>query len=174
MPWNLDPAHSTIGFGVRHMVMSTVRGHFNDYSVAAEVDENDIARSSATVTIQAASIDTGDADRDAHLRSADFFDVEKHPEITFQSKRFEPKGGSDYRIVGDLTICGITKEVALDAEVTAPLKDPWGNMKAGLSAEGKINRKDFGLGWNAVLEAGGLVVGDSVKLSIELELAKAA
>ncbi len=174
MPWNVDPAHSTVAFGVRHMVMTTVRGQFKEYAVTAEVDENDLSLSSATVTIQAASVDTGVADRDAHLRSADFFDAENHPVITFASRRFEPKGAGEYRLIGDLTIRGVTREVALDAEVTAPLKDPWGNTKAGLSAEGKINRKDFGLGWNAVLEAGGLVVGDSVKLAIDLELAKAA
>ncbi|MBI5949932.1 MAG: YceI family protein [Chloroflexi bacterium] len=174
MPWNVDPAHSSVGFGVRHMVMSTVRGQFKDYAVAAEVDENDLSRSTATVTIQAASVDTGAADRDAHLRSGDFFDVENYPVITFATKRLEPKRDGDYRLIGDLTIRGVTREVALDAEVTAPLKDPWGNTKAGLSAEGKINRKDFGLGWNAVLEAGGLVVADTVKLAIDLELAKAA
>ena len=175
MPWNVDPSHSSVGFGVRHMLMSTVRGQFKDYAVAAEVDETDLSRSTATVTIQAASVDTGAPDRDAHLRSGDFFDVENHPLITFATKRLEPKrDDGEYRLIGDLTIRGVTREVALDAEVTAPLKDPWGNTKAGLSAEGKINRKDFGLGWNAVLEAGGLVVGDSVKLAIDLELAKAA
>jgi len=174
MPWNVDPAHSTVGFGVRHMVMTTVRGQFKDYAVAADVDEDDLARSSATVTIQAASVDTGVADRDAHLRSADFFDAENHPVITFATRRFEAKGAGEYRLIGDLTIRGVTREVVLDAEMTAPLKDPWGNTRAGLSAEGKINRKDFGLGWNGVLEAGGLVVSDSVKLAIDLELAKAA
>lgn len=172
MTWNFDPAHSNITFSARHMVMSNVRGSFRDFSVEANVDETDITRSTGTVTIQAASLDTGMGDRDKHLRSGDFFDVEHFPQLTFALKRIEKKGG-DYRVVGDLTIKETTREVTLDAEIAGPFKDPWGNAKVGISAEGKINRKDFGLNWNVALEMGGVLVGDTVKLGIDLQLAKA-
>ena len=173
MPWNLDPTHSALEFGVKHMVLTTVKGKFRSFAVDANIDEADLANSSATITIDAGSVDTGENDRDNHLRSADFFDAENHPQLIFVTKRLEPKGG-EYRIVGDLTIRGVTKEVALEGEVTGPLKDPWGNMRAGISAETKISRKDFGLTWNAALEMGGVVVGDAVKLAIDIELVKAA
>jgi polyisoprenoid-binding protein YceI len=174
MPWQLDPAHSSIDFAVRHMVISSVKGRFQQFDIAAEVDESNLAGSSATVTIDAASIDTREAQRDGHLRSGDFLDAESHPAITFVTKTFEPRGGADYRIVGDLTIRGVTREVALQGEVTGPVKDPWGNLRVGLSAEGKFDRKEFGLNWNALLEAGGVLVGDTVKISIDAELVKSA
>ncbi len=174
MPWTLDPSHSSVEFAVRHMVISTVKGRFEKYAVDAQIDEANLANSKALVTIQTASVETRDEKRDAHLRSADFFDAENHPTITFQTKHLEPKGGSDYRITGDLTISGVTKEVTLDGEVNGPLKDPWGGTRYGLSLQGKVNRKGFGLNWNTALEAGGFLVGDDVKLNIETELVKAA
>ena len=174
MTWNLDTSHSSVEFAVKHMVISSTKGRFTDYDVDADVDLTNLANSKATVRINAASIDTRDDKRDGHLRSADFFDVENNPYITFVSKRLEPKGGDDYTIVGDLTIRGVTKEVVLDGEVTGPVKDPWGGTRVGLSANGKINRKQFGLNWNAALEAGGLLVGDDVKLNIDTELVQAA
>ncbi len=173
MTWNLDTTHSNISFSARHMVMSNVRGTFKEFAVTADVDENDVTKSTGVVTIQAASLDTGLGDRDNHLRSADFFAVEQHPEITFAVKRIEKKGG-DYRLIGDLSIRETTREVTLDAEIAGPFKDPWGNAKLGISAEGKINRKDFGLNWNVALEMGGVLVGETVKLGIDLQLAKAA
>ena len=173
MTWNLDPAHSGLQFAVKHMVISTVRGNFRDFEVDAEIDETNLANSRATVRIDAASVTTGNADRDAHLRSADFFDVEAHPAIEFVSRGIELRGGGDYRITGDLTIRGVTRTVVLDGEMQGPVKDPWGGLRFGLSATGKLNRKEFGLSWNAALEAGGFVVGDEVKLTIEAELVKA-
>ena len=174
MTWNLDTSHSSVEFAVKHMVISSTKGRFAKYEVDANVDEQNLANSSATVRIDAASVDSRDEKRDAHLRSADFFDAENHPYITFTTKRLERKGGDDYKLIGDLTIRGITKEVSLNGEVTGPVKDPWGGTRFGISAQGKVNRKDFGLTWNGVLEAGGLLVGDDVKLSIETELVKAA
>jgi polyisoprenoid-binding protein YceI len=173
MTWNLDPAHSGLQFAVKHMVISTVRGNFRGFEVDAEIDETNLANSRATVRIDAASMTTGNADRDAHLRSADFFDVEAHPTIEFASRGIERRGGGDYRITGDLTIRGVTRTVVLDGEMQGPVKDPWGGLRFGLSATGKLNRKEFGLSWNAALEAGGFVVGDEVKLTIEAELVKA-
>ncbi|MBA4179173.1 MAG: polyisoprenoid-binding protein [Anaerolinea sp.] len=172
MPWNLDPTHSSVEFAVKHMVIASTKGRFTDYAVEADIDEANLARSSATVRINVASIDTRDAKRDAHLRSGDFFDAENHPAITFTSKRLEPKGASDYKLIGDLTIRGVTREVALDGEVSGPVKDPWGGTRVGISATGKLNREDFGLTWNAPLEFGGLLVGNDVKLNIETELVR--
>ena len=174
MTWNLDPAHSSIQFAVKHMVISTVRGSFNEFAIDAEIDETDLARSRATVRIAAASLSTGNNDRDAHLRSGDFFDAETHPELVFVTRAIEPRGGDDYRITGDLTIRGVSRPITLEGEIQGPVKDPWGGTRFGLSASGKLNRKEYGLDWNAVLEAGGLLVGDDVKLSIETELVKAA
>ena len=174
MTWNLDTAHSSVEFAIKHMVISSTKGRFTKYEVDANVDEANLANSSATVRIDASSVETRDEKRDAHLRSADFFDAENHPYITFKTKRLEPKGGDDYKLVGDLTIRGVTKEVALDGEVTGPVKDPWGGTRYGISAQGKLKRKDWGLTWNSALEAGGVLVGDDVKLSVETELVKAA
>jgi len=171
--YTLEPNHSSVEFAVKHMLIATSRGHFADYSVEAEIDESNLANSRATVRIQAASVDTRSPDRDAHLRSADFFDVENHPEITFVSKAIKAKGGSDYKITGDITIRGVSREITLDAELTGPVTDPWGGRRYGVSAHGKVNRKDFGIHWNAALDAGGFVLADDVKLSIEVELIKA-
>ena len=173
MPWNTDPAHSSITFSGKHMLVATVRGKFNSFQLDANVDESNLARSTGTLTIDAASIDTGIEQRDNHVRSADFLDVENHPKIVFTLKRIEPHS-DEYRLIGDLAIRGVTHEVALDAEIEGPLQDPWGGTRIGLSAEGKISRKDWGVNFNAPLSAGGVVVGDTVKIGIDLELVKAA
>jgi polyisoprenoid-binding protein YceI len=174
MTFTLDAAHSSFEFSVRHMVISSTKGRFAKFDATAQIDEANLANSSATITIDTNSIDTREEARDNHLRSADFFDAANHPTMTYVTKRIEPKGGNDYRIIGDLTVRGMTHEVPLQAEVTGPIKDPYGNTRYGISAEGKINRKEWGLNWNAVMEAGGLLVGDDVKLSAELELVQPA
>ena len=168
MAWNLDPAHSSVEFAVRHMVVSTVKGRFGEFAVDAQIDAADISKSRGTVTVQTASVDTREPQRDTHLRSADFFDVEKHPQMTFVVREVRAAGG-DYEMVGDLTIKEITREVVLATEVSGPVADPFGNTRLGISATAKVNRKDFDLTWNVITEAGGLLVGDDVKLSIEAE-----
>ena len=170
MPWQIDNSHSHVGFSVKHMMIATVRGQFHAYTGTLELDAADLTRSRIAGTIEVASIDTKEAKRDEHLRSADFFDVEHFPKITFESRRIERVEGDEYRVVGDLTIRGVTKEVVLDAEYAGIHKDPWGNTRTGFSAKGAIDRKDFGLTWNAALETGGVLVGDKVKLSLELEV----
>lgn len=167
----LEPAHSSAEFAVKHMLIATTKGRFQDWEVAAQIDEQDFANSNATVRLRAASIDTRQPDRDAHLRSVDFFDTENHPEIVFVTGRIEPKGG-DWRISGDLTIRGVTKPIVLNAEVNGPVTDPWGGRRIGLSATGKVNRKEYGMVWNAALDSGGFVLADEIKLSVELELLK--
>ncbi len=173
MSWTMDPTHSSVEFAVKHMMISTVRGRFRKFGLTADVDPADLSKSKAEITIDVDSIDTREDGRDQHLRSADFFDVANHPTINFVSKRVETKGEGEVRIVGDLTIRGVTKEVSLKGEVSGPQKDPWGGIRMGLSAEGQINRKDFGLTWNAALETGGFVVSDNVKMVIEAELVEA-
>lgn len=173
MVWTLDKAHSNFSFSVRHMVVSTVRGRFQAFDVDADINTDDLTKSKATVTIDIASVDTGEPKRDAHLRSADFFEGEAHPQMTFVSKRIESKGGDDYRLIGDLTMRGVTKEITLDGEVSGPVQDPYGNDRIGISGSGKINRKDFGLNWNALLEAGGAVVADTIKIEVDAELVQA-
>lgn len=169
--WDIDTTHSAIHFWVRHLVISKVHGRFAKWSGAVALDEQDLTRSSVAVKIDAASIDTQVADRDAHLKSADFLDVGNHPELSFASRRIE-KQGDGYRIVGDLTLRGVTREVALDAEFAGLAKDPWGNQRAGFSAKAALDRRDWGLTWNAALEAGGVLVGEKVEISIELEAVK--
>jgi polyisoprenoid-binding protein YceI len=171
--WDLDVSHSAIQFHVRHMVISKVHGRFARWSGHLDLDERDLTRSAVDVRIDAASIDTQVADRDAHLRSADFLDVASHPEMTFRSTRIE-KAGDGYRVVGDLSIRGVTREVVLEAEFAGTGKDPWGNQRAGFSAKASIDRRDFGLVWNAALEAGGVLVGEKVEIAIELEAVKQA
>lgn len=167
-PWNVDAAHSSIHFSVRHMVIAKVHGRFAGWKADLKLDEQDLTKSSVDVRIDAATIETQVADRDAHLKSADFLDVAKHPEIRFTSKRVEAAGGG-YRVVGDLSIHGVTKEVALETEFAGTGKDPWGNRRAGFSAKTSIDRREFGLTWNAALETGGVLVGEKVEISIELE-----
>ena len=171
--WNIDLTHSGINFSIRHMVVSKVRGRFGSYTGKLELNENDLSRSQVEVQIDAASIDTGVEQRDGHLRSADFFDTEKYPRLTYKSRRIEKQSDDRYRVIGDLTIRDVTREVPLDVEFGGRAKDPWGNERAGFTARASIERKDFGLGWNQVLEAGGVLVGDRVDIDIELEAVKA-
>jgi polyisoprenoid-binding protein YceI len=167
--WNIDASHSSIHFSIRHLVIAKVRGQFTRWSGAFTVDSNDFARGQVTATIDASSIDTGVADRDKHLKSPDFFDVATFPEITFKSTRIESAGKEHWKVIGDLTIHGVTREVTLQVEHTGGAKDPWGNQRLGFTAKTSIERKEFGLSWNQVLEAGGVMVGDKVDIEIDLE-----
>ena len=171
--WTIDPTHSSVEFSVRHLMISTVKGRFADVQGTVVLDEANPAASSADITVQVASIDTREPQRDTHLRSADFFDVEKYPKITFRST---PIDGTleAFKLNGDLTIHGVTRPVTLDVTHEGRGKDPWGNQRIGFSATGKIKRSDFGLTWNATLETGGFLVGDDVKISIDVEAVKAA
>lgn len=171
MPWNLDPAHSRIGFSVKHMMVSTVRGEFKSYSGKLNLDTEDFTRSSVEGEIEVASIDTNNVDRDNHLRANDFFDAPNHPKIGFKSTRIERKGDDEYVVYGNLTIRGVTKEVALDVETSGIHKNPWGQTVTGFSATGTINRKDFGIDFNAPLETGGVLVGEKVKIELDIEAA---
>jgi polyisoprenoid-binding protein YceI len=168
--YNLDPAHSTIGFAVSHMVINTVKGRFNEISGTVVVDGNQIT--DAKGTIQTKSIDTGVAARDKHLRSPDFFDVEKFPTITFQAKHVVAKG-PDPVVVGDFTMHGVTKEISLPMTVKGPIKDPMGATRIGLQAKTKLNRKDYGLTYNRIIESGGLAVGEEIEIEINAEAVKA-
>ncbi|MFN3413168.1 MAG: YceI family protein [Thermoanaerobaculum sp.] len=170
--WNLDPAHSSVGFSVRHMMVSNVRGEFTKFSVSVTTQGDKPETAQLEVSIDAASIDTRMADRDKHLRSADFLDVEKYPTITFASKKVEPAGNGGFRVAGDLTIKGVTKPVVLLAEVSPVMKDPWGNLRVGVHATTTINRKDFGVSWHKVLDTGELVVGDEVRVILDVELVR--
>jgi polyisoprenoid-binding protein YceI len=171
--WDIDVGHSAIHFWVRHMVISKVHGRFAKWSGAIALDAQDLTRSSVEVRIDAASIDTQVADRDTHLKSPDFLDVARYPELTFRSKRIEKAAGG-YRVTGDLTLHGVTKEVTLEAEFAGTGKDPWGNERAGFSAKAALDRREFGLTWNAAVEAGGVLVGEKVEIAIELEAIKKA
>ena len=172
--WNIDPAHTGINFSVRHMVVSKVRGRFGKYSGTIKLDDADITRSSVEVNIEASSIDTGVADRDTHLRSPDFFDVEKFPELKFRSHRVERVDATRYRIIGELTIRGVKREVSLDVEYGGRGKDPWGNERVGFVAKTSIDRKDYGLTWNQVLESGGILVGDRIDIDLDVQAVRAA
>jgi polyisoprenoid-binding protein YceI len=171
--WNIDPSHSTVGFSIRHMVFSKVRGRFLKLTGAIQLDD-DLAKSWVEVTIDAASIDTGTAQRDNHLRSADFFDVERFPELRFRSNRVEDLGEGRLRVVGELTIRDHTREVALDVEPAGRGMDPWGNERIGYVATASIDRKDFGLKWNQLLEAGGVLVGDRVDIELDVQAVNTA
>ena len=172
--WNLDTVHSGINFSVRHMVVSKVRCRFTKFTGNVELDESDLARSVVEATIDASSIDTGTAQRDDHLRSADFFDVEHFPQIRFRSTGIEKLGEDRYRLTGELTIRDVTRPIALDAEYGGRGKDPWGNERVGFTVKGALDRKDFGLKWNQSLETGGVLVSDRVELELELQAVKAA
>lgn len=172
MSWQIDPAHSHVGFSVRHMMISKVRGQFERFSGTVELDEDDVTRSSVEVQIEAASINTRDAQRDAHLRSADFLNAEQYPYLIFKSKRVEQIDATHGRIIGELTIRDVTREVVLDVEYAGQSKSPWGTISAGFNAQTKINRKDWGLTWNVALETGGVLVGEDVTINIEIELVK--
>ena len=172
--WNLDTVHSGINFSVRHMVVSKVRGRFAKFTGNIALDENDLARSAVEATIDASSIDTGTAQRDDHLRSADFFDVEHFPQIRFRSTRIEEVGPERYRLTGELTIRNVSRDIALDLEYGGRGKDPWGNERVGFTAKGSFDRKDFGLKWNQVLETGGVLVSDRVEIELEVQAVRAA
>lgn len=172
MLWQMDKAHSDVHFSIRHMMISTVRGRFEEFGGTFEVNEADPTQSKIEMVIQAASINTKEPQRDNHLRSADFLDVEKYPTITFNSTRIEKIDDTHGRVFGDLTIKDITKEVVLDVEYFGQAKSPYGVISAGFEATTKINRKDWDLTWNVALETGGMLVGDELKIEIELELMK--
>jgi polyisoprenoid-binding protein YceI len=167
--WQVDGAHSAVNLAVRHMVISKVRGHFGKWSAKLQLDTAELTRSSVEVAIEAASIETGVADRDTHLRSADFLDAAKYPTLAFRSRRVEAVSKDRLRVVGDLTIRDVTREVVLDVEYGGQGKDPWGNTRVGFTATTSINRKDFGLTWNQALETGGVLVADRVDIEIELQ-----
>ena len=171
--WNVDPAHSHVEFSVRHLMIATVRGRFGIVRGSVHSTDADPAKGRAEIEIDADSIDTRESQRDAHLRSADFFDVEKFPKITFHSTRVTDVQGDSFKLVGDLTIRGVSREVVLDVTSEGRNRDPWGGERAGFSATTKIKRSDFGLTWNQVLETGGVVVGDDIKISLDVELVKA-
>jgi polyisoprenoid-binding protein YceI len=172
--WKIDPVHSVAEFKVRHMMITHVKGHFTPVNGELVLDENDIAKSRIQASVDVASVNTREPQRDAHLKSADFFDVEKYPTLTFRSTRITRSSDGNLQAAGELTIHGVTREVVFDVEgPTPPNKDPWGNLRIGLSATTKISRKDFGLTWNASLETGGLLVGDDVTITLEVEFIKA-
>jgi polyisoprenoid-binding protein YceI len=170
--WDIDPDHSAIEFRVAHMVVSKTSGRFTDYQGFVEMDADTKALKSIEATIKAGSIDTNHDKRDAHLRNADFLDVERFPTMTYKLSQYQ-KQGDTYTIIGDLTLRGVTKQVRLSATFNGITKDPWGNTRAGFSADGTLNRKDFGMVWNKVLDSGGLVVGDEVHIHLDIECIKA-
>jgi len=172
--YTLDPSHSRIGFVARHAMVTKVRGSFNEFEGQAYLDAADPSRSWAEVVIKAASIDTRNADRDAHLRSNDFFDMETYPEIRFRTTAVEPKDETHYLVTGDLTIKGVTKPVTIELEYTGSAVDPFGNHRVGFEGSVVVNRKDWGVNWNAALEAGGVLVGEKVTLELELSAIKKA
>jgi polyisoprenoid-binding protein YceI len=172
--WKIDPAHSTAEFKVKHMMISNVKGRLCGLTGTLSEHLTDKTLSAVDATVDMATLTTGDAQRDAHLKSADFFDAEKFPAMTFQSTKVEHKGEGEYVVTGNLTVHGVSKTVTFAVEgPSTPAKDPWGNTRIGLSATAKINRKDFGLNWNAALEAGGFMVGDEVTITLDVEFIKA-
>jgi polyisoprenoid-binding protein YceI len=172
MTWVIDASHSTITFSVRHMMISKVRGRFTRFDGTVDFDEQEPTNSKVNVTIDASSIDTRDERRDGHLMSPDFLDVANYPTLTFVSKKVEVIDENHGRLIGDLTIRGVTREVTLDVEYNGQSKSPWGTISAGFSATTKINRKDWGLTWNVALETGGVLVGEEVAIEIEIEIVK--
>lgn len=172
MTWKIDSAHSAIQFSVRHMMISKVRGNFENFSGTIDFDPDNMTNTSVDVTIDAASISTREAQRDGHLKSPDFLDAENYPAVTFKSSRVEQTGAKSGKLYGDLTIRTITRPVVLDVEYAGLAKSPWGTTSAGFSASTKINRKDWNLTWNQALETGGVLVGDEIAISIEVELVK--
>ncbi|MBL7717437.1 MAG: YceI family protein [Flavipsychrobacter sp.] len=171
--WNLDTAHSEIQFKVRHMMISNVTGHFESFAATVETEGDDFSTAKIHFTADVNSISTKNEQRDGHLKSADFFDAETHPQITFEGSRLEKVSDEEYKLHGKLTIRGESKDVVLDVEYGGLVVDPWGMTRVGFTIEGKINRKEYGLHWSAVTEAGGLVVGDDVKLIATVEFTKA-
>ncbi len=172
--WQIDPTHSSAEFAVRHMMVATVKGAFKTLSGHVDLNEDRWEDSHIEAEIDAASVDTGVADRDTHLRSPDFFDVAQHPKIAFRSAAIEPDGKDSGKVHGELTIRGITKPVTLDVSYLGEIKDPWGNRRRGYSAEATLNRKDFGMTWNMVLDTGGVLVGDKIKVALNIETVEKA
>ena len=173
--WKIDPQHSSAQFSVRHLAISTVRGAFSKVNGTLELDDNDITKSTVDVTIDVSTVDTREPDRDKDLRSEKFFDVAHYPSITFKSRKIQQIAPGKLKVTGDLTIHGTTKEVVLDVEgPTAPVKDPWGNVRAAVTSTTRLNRQDFGVKWNATLDNGGVVVGDDVNITIDVEMIKQA
>ncbi len=172
--WQIDPAHSSAEFAVRHMMVSTVKGSFKVLSGTLTVDESNPENSKVDAEIEASSIDTGVPDRDAHLRSPDFFDVAAHPRLTFHSQAVRAQGNDSGTLHGDLTIHGVTRPIAFDVSYIGEIRDPWGKRRRGYSAETSLNRKDFGMTWNQVLDAGGVLVGDKVKVTLNIEAVEKA
>ncbi|GAA0928626.1 YceI family protein [Streptomyces thermoalcalitolerans] len=172
--YTIDPAHSTLGFVARHAMVTNVKGTFNDFTGTLHLDGGNPSASTASVDVRTDSVDTGSADRDNHLRSADFLRTEEFPEMTFRSTRAEALGGNDYRITGDLTIRGITKPVTIDLEFNGAAKDPFGNERVGFEGRAEILRSDWGLTWNAALETGGVLVSDKIKLNFDISAVKKA
>jgi len=172
--WNIDPAHSSAQFSVRHLAISTVRGTFSKISGSVQLDESDITKSTVNVTIDVTTVDTHEPNRDADLRTDKFFDVAKYPTMTFKSTKVEQVAPGKLKVTGDFTLHGITKQVVLDVEgPTPPVKDPWGNQRAAVSATTKVNRQDYGVKWNASMDNGGVVVGDDVSITLDVEMVKA-
>ena len=167
--YNIDPAHSIIGFSIRHLEINWVEGRFKDFKGTIHFDEKDVTKSSVEFTAKVESIDTGVDQRNAHLRTADFFDVAKYPEMNFKSTRVERRGKDGYVLHGDFTLKGVTKQVALPFTVTGAIKDPWGNTRFGISAQTKINRRDYGITWGKAMESGGMDVGDEVTIKLQFE-----
>lgn len=173
--WNIDPAHTSSAFSVKHMMISNVKGQFGSTTGTVELDDKDLTKSSVNVSIDSATIDTGNKDRDTDVKSDKFFDVAKYPAITFKSTKIAKKGKDHYTVTGDLTMHGVTKPVVLDVDnLSGEQKDPWGNIRRAVHATGKVNRQDYGVSWNAKLDGGGVVVGDEVSLDINAEMTKAA
>ena len=173
--WQIDPQHTAAGFAVKHLMISTVRGQFKGVTGTVNWEDQDISKSIVDITIDANTVDTSEPKRDADLKSDKFFDVAKYPTITFKSKKIEQVSAGKLKITGDLTIHGVTKEAVLDVEgPTPPVKDPWGNTRVAANATTKINRQDFGVKWNANMDGGGVVVGDDVAITIDLEMIKKA
>jgi polyisoprenoid-binding protein YceI len=170
--WTVDTSHSRVGFVARHLMIAKTRGHFSNFSGTITVAEDRLA-STVSATVELASVSTDDEKRDAHLKSADFFDVEKYPTMTFTTTGLKADG-DDLVLLGDLTLHGVTGQVAFELEFEGVSKDPWGNTKAGFTAKAEINRKDWGLEWNAPLETGGVLIGEKVKIELEIEAAKSA
>jgi polyisoprenoid-binding protein YceI len=173
MAFNIDKAHSEVGFGVKHMMISTVRGKFTRFDADVQLDPAHVESAKVTARIEAASIDTNEEKRDAHLRSADFFDAEKYPTLTFTSSSVK-RSGDEVEVSGNLKIKDQEHPITLKGEITGPSKDPWGNARVGVSLSGEIEREKWGLGWNQALEAGGVLVGKKVKISIEAQLVQSA
>jgi polyisoprenoid-binding protein YceI len=171
--WNLDPAHSNIDFSIRHMMIAKVKGSFESYSAEIEADPEDLTSASISISIDVTSVNTRAADRDNHLRSADFFDVENFAKMTFVSKNIVKTGENEYEVTGDMTIRDVTRTETISVTYEGSGKDPWGNVKAGFSGSGSLKRSEYGLTWNAALETGGVLVGDDVKISFEIQAAQA-